>query len=90
MCIIIAKNRNGRLPSEEELKTSFEYNSDGAGFMYIDNGKVVIDKGYMTYDSFIKHPKCSIISSVCLLYDNNIHQFSRSHLPYNFHFHLEL
>jgi len=55
MCIIIAKNKNGRLPNEEELKNSFEYNSDGAGFMYVDNGKVVIDKGYMTYDSFIKH-----------------------------------
>ncbi|MBR1386394.1 MAG: hypothetical protein IJ568_06155 [Bacilli bacterium] len=57
MCIIIAKNKIGRLPKEEELKNAFEYNSDGAGFMYVDNGKVVIDKGYMTYDSFIKHYK---------------------------------
>ena len=57
MCIIIAKDKHGRLPKEEELKRSFEYNSDGAGFMYVKNGKVVIDKGYMTYDSFIKHYK---------------------------------
>lgn len=57
MCIIIAKDKNGRLPSEEELKNSFEYNSDGAGFMYIKNGKVVIDKGYMTYNAFLKHYK---------------------------------
>jgi predicted glutamine amidotransferase len=55
MCIIIAKDKYGRLPSEEELKNSFEFNSDGAGFMYVKNGKVVIDKGYMNYDSFIKH-----------------------------------
>lgn len=53
MCIIIAKYRNGRLPKKEELKNSFEYNSDGAGFMYVDNGKVIIDKGYMNYDKFI-------------------------------------
>lgn len=57
MCIIIAKDKIGRLPTKTELKNSFEYNSDGAGFMYVDKGKVVIDKGYMTYDSFIKHYK---------------------------------
>lgn len=57
MCIIIAKDKYGRLPSEEELKNSFEFNSDGAGFMYVKNGKVVIDKGYMTYDAFLKHYK---------------------------------
>lgn len=57
MCIIISKEKYGRLPSEEELKNSFMYNSDGAGFMYVENGKVVIDKGYMTYDAFLKHYK---------------------------------
>lgn len=55
MCIIIAKEKSGRLPSEIELKNSFEYNADGAGFMYVDNGKVIIDKGYMNYNSFINH-----------------------------------
>jgi len=55
MCIIIAKNKVGRLPSETELMNSFENNNDGAGFMYVDNGKVVIDKGYMNYEGFIKH-----------------------------------
>lgn len=55
MCIIIAKNKNNRLPSKEELKNSFNRNSDGAGFMYVDNGQVVVDKGYMTFDNFYKH-----------------------------------
>lgn len=64
MCIIIAKEKLGRLPSEEELKNSFEYNSDGAGFMYVKDGKVVIDKGYMTWEGFIKHYRQ-------LLYDFN-------------------
>ena len=47
------RKKNGRLPKEEELKRSFEYNLDGAGFMYVDNGEVVVDKGYMTWNSFI-------------------------------------
>ncbi len=54
MCIIIAKDKKSRIPTEKELKNSFEWNSDGAGFMYVDNNKVVIDKGYMTWESFIK------------------------------------
>lgn len=65
MCIIIAKKKNGRIPTESELRNSFEYNSDGAGFMYVDNNKVVIDKGYMTLDSFLKHYK-----SLCIKYDD--------------------
>ena len=55
MCVIIAKNKRDRLPTTEEMKQCFDYNSDGAGFMYTDNGKVIIDKGYMTWKSFIKH-----------------------------------
>jgi len=61
MCIIIAKDKIGRLPTETELRNSFEWNGDGAGFMYVDNGKVVIDKGYMNIDSFIKHYKSLLI-----------------------------
>lgn len=55
MCIIIAKEKENRLPSIEELKNCFNNNSDGAGFMYVYNNKVVCDKGYMTLKSFLKH-----------------------------------
>ena len=55
MCIIVAKDKMTQLPKTEYLKNCFENNSDGAGFMYVDNGKVIIDKGYMTYSNFIKH-----------------------------------
>lgn len=55
MCVIIAKNKDKRLPTKEELKNCFESNPDGAGFMYVDNNNVIIDKGYMDYKSFIKH-----------------------------------
>ena len=54
MCIIIAKNKQNRLPSKKELEYCFDYNNDGAGFMYTEKGKVVIDKGYMTKESFLK------------------------------------
>lgn len=54
MCIIIAKKKGNRLPSKNELEYSFQHNHDGAGFMYTLNGKVVIDKGYMTFEKFYK------------------------------------
>ena len=54
MCIIIAKEKKVGLPTYKQLLNSFEYNSDGAGFMYINKGKVVIDKGYMTWKKFYK------------------------------------
>lgn len=54
MCIIVAKNKTNRLPSKKELEYCFDYNHDGAGFMYTDNGKVIIDKGYMTKKDFLK------------------------------------
>ena len=65
MCIIIAKDKIGRLPTEKELRNSFNFNGDGAGFMYVDNRKVIIDKGYMNVESFIKHYK-----SLCEKYNN--------------------
>lgn len=57
MCIIIAKRKNGRIPTENELIHSFVYNNDGAGFMYVDNNKVIIDKGYMKLEDFIARYK---------------------------------
>lgn len=54
MCIIVAKERGLELPSKETLETCFLNNPDGAGFMYVKNGKVIIDKGYMNFKSFYK------------------------------------
>ena len=54
MCIIIAKEKKVGLPTYSQLFNSFEYNNDGAGFMYVKNGKVIIDKGYMTWKKFYK------------------------------------
>ena len=57
MCIIVAKEKGKKLPSKETLETCFNRNNDGAGLMYVQNGKVVIDKGYMDFKSFYKRIK---------------------------------
>lgn len=54
MCIIVVKDKFNPLPKEEYLKNCFDNNPDGAGFMYTKQGKVIIDKGYMNYKSFLK------------------------------------
>lgn len=54
MCIIVAKKKGVKMPSKNILETCFNKNSDGAGLMYVQNGQVVIDKGYMDFKSFYK------------------------------------
>lgn len=65
MCVIVAKQREDRLPTPKELVQCFNTNPDGAGFMYLDNGKVVIDKGYMKFNDFYGRYK-----SLCKKYNN--------------------
>lgn len=54
MCIIVYKNEVEKFPTKETLKTCFENNPDGAGFMYAYNKKVYIEKGLMTFNKFWK------------------------------------
>ena len=53
MCIIAIKPKDIDLPSKEYLENCFINNDDGAGFMYTENNKVKIYKGYMTLTLFI-------------------------------------
>lgn len=57
MCIIVVKDKNKPLPKKEYLMNCFENNPDGAGFMYLNHNRVIIDKGYMTYEAFEKRYK---------------------------------
>ena len=57
MCIIVAKEKGLELPKKETLETCFKHNPDGAGFMYVKDNKVIIDKGYMDFKSFYKRLK---------------------------------
>ena len=52
MCIIAIKKKGNPLPSESIMETMFKNNSDGAGFAYHLNDKVIIQKGFMTYNAF--------------------------------------
>lgn len=65
MCVIIAKTKQGRIPTKETLKRCFTKNSDGAGFMYQDKAQVIIDKGYMNFESFYQR-----FEELCDKYNN--------------------
>lgn len=52
MCIIVSKEKYKEIPKKEILQNCFENNPDGAGFMYVYNNKVHIEKGFMMFDSF--------------------------------------
>lgn len=52
MCIIIVKEKGVELPSKKVLKQCYNSNPDGCGFMYNNENKVIIDKGYKTFEKF--------------------------------------
>lgn len=54
MCIIAAKPANVNMPSRDTIETMWKNNDDGAGFMWVEKGKVYIEKGFMKYKDFIR------------------------------------
>lgn len=54
MCVICIKKKGVNLPSDEIIKKMWNTNSDGAGVMYPDNGKVHIEKGFFNVEKFIE------------------------------------
>lgn len=54
MCIIVAKGTGRELPDRDVLKTCFENNPDGAGYMILkaDEEKIRINKGFMSFKKF--------------------------------------
>ena len=53
MCIAIYKPE-GKVLSQETLTECYDSNPDGAGFMYAQDKKLHIEKGFFSYDSFYK------------------------------------
>ncbi len=51
MCIIIYKKKDRKLP-KEAYHEAWLSNDDGGGMAYVENGEVVVDKGFMTFDAF--------------------------------------
>ena len=54
MCIIAANAAGIPMPNRERIKTMWDGNRDGAGLMYVENGQVRIEKGFMKYKDFTK------------------------------------
>ena len=52
MCIAIAKKIHSKCPSLDTLRNCWDSNPDGAGFAFNDAGRVVIKKGFMTWNDF--------------------------------------
>lgn len=58
MCIICVKEKGVKMPTKECFQTMFNRNSDGAGFAYAtEDGKTVVKKGFMSFNSFYKAVK---------------------------------
>ena len=57
MCIIAIKKANVKMISKDIIKTCFDNNPDGAGYMFLQKNKVIIRKGFMTVDALLKSLK---------------------------------
>ena len=57
MCIIAAKPAGVKMPDSATITRMWYRNSDGAGIMYVKDGKVRIDKGFMKLADFEAHLK---------------------------------
>ena len=57
MCIIAVSRKGIRQPSLKQLRTMYDNNPDGAGYMYARGGKVHIHKGFMTWEDFERQIK---------------------------------
>lgn len=54
MCVIVYKPKGIEMPCQQDLVKCFNSNPDGAGYMLPINNKVVIRKGFMTFEDFKK------------------------------------
>ena len=54
MCIIVYKPKNKKLPKKDILNNCFNNNNDGAGYMFSNNNKVIIKKGFDNFNKFYK------------------------------------
>ena len=54
MCIIAIKPRGQKLWDDATIRTMFQNNPHGAGYMFCDGRDVVIQKGFMDADSLLK------------------------------------
>jgi predicted glutamine amidotransferase len=54
MCVVAVKKVGVAFPNDDLMKSMWDSNNDGAGFMYTHNNKVHIEKGFMKYDDLMR------------------------------------
>lgn len=52
MCVVICKQKEQAKPSKDFLQKAWTHNPDGAGYMYVSENRVIIRKGFMTFEDF--------------------------------------
>lgn len=63
MCVICYSPAGHRLPTLDEITTMFVNNHDGAGYMYLRNGKVIIRKGFDNVRDLMRSVKADKITT---------------------------
>ena len=53
MCVICVSSKGAKQPSEEDIRRMFIANPHSAGYMYARNNKVVIHKGYRSFEELM-------------------------------------
>lgn len=66
MCIIAIKPEGRKMFSDSEIKTMFDHNPNGSGYMYYDRKakKVIVRKGFMTIDELLQSLHKQSLTSV--------------------------
>ena len=54
MCIICVSKSGVRQPDENTIRTMFRHNPHGAGYMVARDGRVIIHKGFMNPDEYLR------------------------------------
>ena len=53
MCIIAIKPKGKKMFTDDQLRTMFNSNPDGCGYMYVYDGKVAVRKGFMAINELL-------------------------------------
>lgn len=53
MCVAIVKPKNAVI-TDDTLRNCFDNNPDGAGYAYLDNGRIILRKGFFDIESFLE------------------------------------
>lgn len=83
MCIICAKEE-GILLLDSVVQNMWDNNDDGAGFMYVEDGKLNVIKGLMTFDDFLKAYEPHKLKSLVMHFRIRTHGHTNAEMTHPF------